>query len=281
MYFLTTTIVEEPSKIQDIISMLIDKGIDFGLRLISAFAIFIIGKMIIGKLVNIIKRILEKSQIDVSVVKFLNSLIKVVLYIILVVIICGQVGIETTSFAAILASGGLAIGLAFEGSLSNLAGGVLILVMKPFKVGDYIEVSGDEGTVEKIEIFYTSLRTGDNKAVKLPNGVLSNSVITNYSMHNTRRVDVTVGIEYGDDCIKAKRVLTDLMNSYENILSDNDNQVVVKEYADSCIQLQIRMWVATENYWDGYFYLNEHMNDKLTAAGITIPYNKLDVRLTQ
>ena len=178
-----------------------------------------------------------------------------------------------------MASGGLAIGLAFEGSLSNFAGGVLILIMKPFVVGDYIESNGVEGTVEKIDIFYTSLNTVDNKAVKLPNGTLSNSILTNYSMHDKRRVDVTVGIDYGDNIKQAKMVLEKIMNSYEHILKDEANMVVVLSLGDSSVNLQVRMWVATENYWDARFYLNEEIRNKFDEEGINIPFNQLDVRI--
>lgn len=270
---------EEVSKLSQLTSNLMDKAIAFGIKILIAILIFLVGRFIIKKIRKIVNRILNKSSVDIGVVKFINSLLNATLYIVLIIIICGQVGIETTSFAALLASGGLALGLAFEGSLSNFAGGVLILVMKPFLVGDYIESNGVEGVVEKIDIFYTSLITVDNKAVKLPNGTLSNSVLTNYSMHDKRRVDVEVGIHYDDDIKKAKTVLTEVMNSYENILPDDENAVVVKSLGESSVNLEVRMWVATENYWDGKFYLNEKIRVELDAAGITIPYNQLDVRI--
>lgn len=271
--------ISDTNKLSEILDNLVDKAVAFGINVIIAFIIFFIGRFIIKKLLKFMDRVLEKSSIDEGVVKFLDSLVKIVLYIILIVIICGQVGIETTSFAAIMASGGLAIGLAFEGSLSNFAGGVLILVMKPFVVGDYIESNGVEGTVDKIDIFYTSLNTVDNKSVKLPNGTLSNSILTNYSMNDKRRVDVMVGIDYKDDIKEAKNILTGVMKSYEHILKDEENAVVVKELADSSVNIEIRMWVKTENYWDGKFYLNEAIRDTLGEKGITIPYNQLDVNV--
>lgn len=271
--------ISDTNKLSEILDNLVDKAFAFGINVIIAFIIFFIGRFIIKKLLKFMDRVLEKSSIDEGVVKFLDSLVKIVLYIILIVIICGQVGIETTSFAAIMASGGLAIGLAFEGSLSNFAGGVLILVMKPFVVGDYIESNGVEGTVDKIDIFYTSLNTVDNKSVKLPNGTLSNSILTNYSMNDKRRVDVMVGIDYKDDIKEAKNILTGVMKSYEHILKDEENAVVVKELADSSVNIEIRMWVKTENYWDGKFYLNEAIRDTLGEKGITIPYNQLDVNV--
>lgn len=272
-------VAEEVSKLSEVASDLLDKAIAFGINLIIAIIIFLIGRIVIKKLVKLVDKILEKSSTDIGVVKFVHSVLNIALYIVLILIICDRVGVETTSFAAILASGGLAIGLAFEGSLSNLAGGVLILIMKPFSVGDYIESNGVEGTVNKIDIFYTSLSTADNKSVKLPNGTLSNSILTNYSMHSKRRVDVAVGISYDDDIKKAKEVLSNIMNSYERILKDDDNSVVVKSLGESSVNLEARMWVATEDYWDAKFYLNENIRITLEKENITIPYNQLDVRI--
>lgn len=274
-------ITNDVGKLSQVMNDLIDKAIDFAISIVIAIIIFFVGRFIIKKLLKFVDKILQKSSIDIGVAKFLNSVLKIVLYVILVIIICSEVGIETTSFAAVLASGGLALGLAFEGSLSNFAGGVLILIMKPFAVGDYIESNGVEGTVDKIDIFYTSLTTFDNKSVKLPNGTLSNSILTNYSMNDKRRVDVSVGIDYNDNIKKAKRVLTEVMNSYENILKDEENVVVVKALEDSSINLEIRMWVPTDKYWDAKFYLNENIKVKLSETGITIPYNQLDVRIVK
>lgn len=272
-------VAEEVNKLSQVIGDLLDKAIAFGINVIIAIIIFIIGRIVIKKLIRLVDKILEKSAVDIGVVKFLHSLLNIALYIVLVIIICDVVGVDTTSFAALVASGGLAIGLAFEGSLSNFAGGILILIMKPFSVGDYIESNGVEGTVSKIDIFYTSLSTADNKSVKLPNGTLSNSILTNYSMHDKRRVEVGVGISYNDDIKKAKEVLVDIMNSYERILKNDNNSVVVKSLGDSSVNLEIRMWVATENYWDATFYLNENIKIVFEKQNITIPYNQLDVRI--
>lgn len=272
-------VAEEVNKLSQVIGDLLDKAIAFGINVIIAIIIFIIGRIVIKKLIRLVDKILEKSAVDIGVVKFLHSLLNIALYIVLVIIICDVVGVDTTSFAALVASGGLAIGLAFEGSLSNFAGGILILIMKPFSVGDYIESNGVEGTVSKIDIFYTSLSTADNKSVKLPNGTLSNSILTNYSMHDKRRVEVGVGISYNDDIKKAKEVLVDIMNSYERILKNDNNSVVVKSLGDSSVNLEIRMWVATEDYWDATFYLNENIKIVFEKQNITIPYNQLDVRI--
>ena len=270
---------KDVSKLSQIGSDLIDKAVAFGIDIIIAVIIFVIGKFIIKFILKFVDRIFAKSSADEGVAKFIHSVLKVTLYIILAITICGQVGIETTSFAAIVASGGLAIGLAFEGSLSNFAGGVMILIMKPFTVGDYIESNGVEGTVYKIDIFYTSLKTVDNKSVKLPNGTLSNSIWTNYSMNEKRRVDVEVGIGYDDNIELARKELEKVMNSYSNIMRDESNVVVVKNLADSAIIMEVRVWVPTEYYWDCKFYLNEQIRVAFDKAGISIPFNQLDVNV--
>lgn len=270
---------KDVSKLSQIGSDLIDKAVAFGIDIIIAVIIFVIGKFIIKFILKFVDRIFAKSSADEGVAKFIHSVLKVALYIILAITICGQIGIETTSFAAIVASGGLAIGLAFEGSLSNFAGGVMILIMKPFTVGDYIESNGVEGTVYKIDIFYTSLKTVDNKSVKLPNGTLSNSILTNYSMNEKRRVDVEVGIGYDDNIELARKELEKVMNSYSNIMRDESNVVVVKNLADSAIIMEVRVWVPTEYYWDCKFYLNEQIRVAFDKAGISIPFNQLDVNV--
>lgn len=270
---------KDVSKLSQIGSDLIDKAVAFGIDIIIAVIIFVVGKFIIKFILKFVDRIFAKSSADEGVAKFIHSVLKVALYSILAITICGQVGIETTSFAAIVASGGLAIGLAFEGSLSNFAGGVMILIMKPFTVGDYIESNGVEGTVYKIDIFYTSLKTVDNKSVKLPNGTLSNSILTNYSMNDKRRVDVEVGIGYDDNIELARKELERVMNSYSNIMRDETNAVVVKNLADSAIIMEVRVWVPTEYYWDCKFYLNENIRVSFDKAGISIPFNQLDVNV--
>ena len=270
---------KDVSKLSQIGSDLIDKAVAFGIDIIIAVIIFVVGKFIIKFILKFVDRIFAKSSADEGVAKFIHSVLKVALYSILAITICGQVGIETTSFAAIVASGGLAIGLAFEGSLSNFAGGVMILIMKPFTVGDSIESNGVEGTVYKIDIFYTSLKTVDNKSVKLPNGTLSNSILTNYSMNDKRRVDVEVGIGYDDNIELARKELERVMNSYSNIMRDETNAVVVKNLADSAIIMEVRVWVPTEYYWDCKFYLNENIRVSFDKAGISIPFNQLDVNV--
>ena len=218
---------------------------------------------------------------EISVKKFLLSLARALLYFVLIIIICNQVGIDTTSFIALLGTAGLALGLALQGSLSNFAGGVLILLLRPFSVGDYIidAVSGKEGTVEKIDLFYTYLYTPDNRSVIIPNGNLTNSTITNVSSQDKRRVDIEAGISYNANMADAKRVIETLMEKDERILHDEQNAVVIKELAASQVTVLMRAWVRTENYWDVYFDMTEKIKDAFDKAGIEIPYNQLDVHV--
>lgn len=272
------------SKLAEIIDGAMDKLIDFGFDVLSAIIIFIIGRIVLKLIQKLFKNIFTKSNVDVGVVKFVDSFIKVVGYIIILIIICGQIGIQTTSLITLLGTASLSIGLALEGCLSNFAGGVLILVTKPFVVGDYIKIDGSqdtEGNVDKIDIIYTTLNTADNKSIKIPNGTVANSIITNVTHQTKRRVSVEVGIHYEDDIEKAKSIATKVMNSCEYILKDEENAVVVKELAESSVVLEIRMWTATDDYWNGKFYLNEAIKEAFDNDGIRIPYNQLDVTVHQ
>ncbi len=269
------------SKLTEITDELLSKVIDFGFDLLIAIVIFIIGRIALKLIRKLFKNILNKSSVDIGVVKFVDSIIKVIGYLIILIIICGQIGIQTTSFITLLGTAGLSIGLALEGCLSNFAGGVLILVTKPFVVGDYIMVNDVEGTVEKIDIIYTTLDTIDNQCIKIPNGTLSNSVLTNVTHQTKRRVDVEVGIHYDDDIKKAKDIAGKVLEKCEYALPNEENMVVVKQLAESSIILEVRMWTLTENYSNGKFYLNEALKNEFTANGIRIPYNQLDVNIHQ
>lgn len=203
-------------------------------------------------------------------------------YIIIVIIICGQIGIQTTSFITLLGTAGVSIGLALQGSLSNFAGGVLILVTKPFIVGDYIKIDGAqeaEGTVLKIDIIYTTLSTADNRSIKVPNGTVANSTLINVTNQTKRRVEVMVGISYDDDIKKAKEIATEVMNSCQYILPEESNLVVVKELAESSVNLEIRLWTKTEDYWSAKFDINERIKYEFDKNRISIPFNQLDVHV--
>jgi small conductance mechanosensitive channel len=275
--------VENANKFVETLESYIPKIIGFGINLIIAVLIFAIGKIIINLLMKLINKFLQKSNIEISVQKFLDSLIKALLYFVLLIIICNQIGIQTTSFIALLSTAGLTIGLALQGSFSNFAGGILILLLKPFKVGDYIVdgSSGKEGTVQKIDLFYTMLVTVDNKLITIPNGNLSNTHITNASAFDTRRVDLTIGINYDNDTGKAKEILRRLGENDPARLKEKPVDVYIKDLAASEVTLELRVWVNTGDYWDAYFRLKENMKKKLDDAGIEIPYQQLDVHIKE
>mgnify|MGYP002588527037 CR=1 FL=1 len=253
--------------------------ITFGLKVLAALVAFFIGRLVIRWIRKIVRRSFERSGADKGVEQFVDSLLKYGLYALLVFSLISSLGFDTTSVAAVLASGGVAIGLALQGSLSNFAGGILILIFKPFKVGDYIIVGTNEGTVKSIEILYTRLVTIDNKVVMLPNGSLSNSSIVNVGAENTRRIDIQIGIGYSSDIPKAKKLLEQVINSEKGILKDKDILVVVKSLDESCVTLETRAWVNTADYWNVRFNLLERYKNIFDENGIEIPFNQLDVHM--
>jgi len=254
----------------------IDKGIElgsaYGIKLIGAIIIWIIGSWIIKKLKNVLGKAMSKSNYDESLQRFLKNLVGWGLKVLLIVVILGHLGIETTSFAAILAAAGLAVGLALQGSLSNFAGGVLIMIFKPFKIGDLISAQGELGAVKEIEIFTTKIVTKENKLVIIPNGVLSNGNITNFSSEGVLRVFHTIGVSYDADIKQTKEVLMSVLNSQENILSEPAPLVEVSGLGDSSVDFAVRASVKTEHYWPTYFAILEKTKNALDAAGIEIPY---------
>lgn len=249
--------------------------------IVVALLIWFIGKKLIKLVLKVAKRAMEKGKVDEGVQSFLMSLVRIALYAILIVVLVGTVGIETTSIAAMFASAGVAIGLALQGSLSNFAGGVLILILKPFKIGDYIVAKGLEGTVVSIDIFYTKLLTVDNRLVVLPNGSLSNSDLVNVSHEPTRRVDLVASVDYGSDIKKVKAILFDIGSNLEYSFEDEGHpvQVYVNSYEASSIDLGLRFWVNAEDYWTAKWEATEQIKEKFDAAGISIPFNQLDVMI--
>ena len=254
----------------------IDKGVEFastyGLKIIGAIVIWIIGSWIIKKIIRGVKHLMDKKEYDESLQKFLLNLFGWVLKILLIISILGQLGVETTSFAAILAAAGLAIGLALQGSLGNFAGGVLLMIFKPIKIGDLIEAQGEVGVVKEIEIFTTKLTGLSNKEIIIPNGAISNGNIINYSTEGTRRVDLIFGIGYDEDIKKAKEVMMNVLSAHPKILKDPMPSVNVSELADSSVNFAVRPWCKTEDYWAVYFDVTENTKLALDAAGIEIPY---------
>ncbi len=256
---------------------LIDFGSDYGLKVLGAILIWIIGSWVIKRIKKLLVKAMDKVEYDESLEKFISSLIVVALKILLVIVILGNLGIETTSFAALLAAAGLAIGLALQGSLSNFAGGVLILIFKPYKTGDFIEAQGVMGVVKEIEIFTTKLNTPDNKEVILPNGAVSNGNITNYSSEKKRRVDITMGVSYDADIKQTKEVLLKVLTDNSKVLKDPAPVILLGELADSSVNFKVRPWVLSGDYWDVYFEIMEACKIELDKASIEIPYPQMDI----
>lgn len=258
------------------------KVLDFGKVLLVAVLIWIIGKKIIKFALKFMKRALERGKVDDGVQSFLMSLLRIVLNGVLILILAGTVGIETGSIIALLGSAGLAIGLALQGSLSNFAGGILILILKPFRIGDYIVANGKEGTVIGIDIFYTKLRTGDNRVVVLPNGTLSNSDLINASQEPIRRVDLIASVDYESDMKTVKSLLLGIANDLAYSFKEDEEhpiQVYVDSFGDSAIHLGLRFWVNAGDYWTAKWEANEQIKMVFDKAGISIPFNQLDVMI--
>ena len=276
-------VTQQISRTQEYIDKYLPVAISFGLRLLLTIILFIVGSRLIKVVRKIVRRSMERTGADVGVIQFMDSLIKLLLYFLLIMFLADGIGVDTTSVMALVGSAGLTIGLAFQGSLSNFAGGVLILLIKPFKVGDYIiYTSGNlEGKVTKIEMFYTTLFTIDNKKVVIPNGTLSNSSLINVTAEDKRRIDIVVGIGYTANLKLAKEVCLNLLAAQPAVLQDQNNMVVVDDLADSSVNLKICCWVSAEDYWSTRWELIEKIKLAFDENGIEIPFNQLDVNLKQ
>lgn len=270
---------KEVNALTGTLDKMVDKLIDFGWHLLIAIAIFAVGKVVIRLMRKLVKNIFKKSNADEGVVKFVDSLVKFTGYVIVLIIICSEIGIETTSFITLLGTAGLSIGLALQGSLANFAGGVLILLSKPFIIGDYVMINGEEGTVTKIDIVYTTLVKADNRVIKCPNGEVANNTIINFTNQDGRRVDVKFSIHYDADIEQAKTIVKHVIDKSPYTLKDKPNDVVVMLLDESGVNLETRAWVAPKDYWDAYFYLNEHIKNELEKNSIIIPYNQLEVHV--
>ena len=251
----------------------------YGPKLLLAILTLIIGLWIIKLVMKAFGRTMDRSKIDISLQKFFKSLVGILLKILLAISVASMVGIQMTSFIAILGAATLAIGLALQGSLANFAGGVLILIFKPFKVGDFIDAQGYSGTVNAIQVFNTVLKTPDNKTIIIPNGKLSNSSITNFTTEPTRRVDMTFGIGYSDDIKKAKDILNELVENESRIFKDPVPLVVVSALADSSVNFAVRGWCKRADYWDIYFGMLEKVKLEFDKQGISIPFPQQDVHV--
>ena len=272
---------ENPGVIRTYLENLIPDLLGFALQVIIAILIYAIGTKVIKAIVKLVKKSMEHRNADVGVIQFLSAVVKYGLYFVLIMMILGLFGVATTSVVAVLGSAGVAIGLALQGSLSNFAGGVLILLLKPFKVGDYIIQGTNEGTVYEISIIYTKLKTVDNRVVVIPNGTLSNDSIINVSHMEERMLDVAVGISYDADIRTAKEILFKLAQEDEARLPQKDAVVFVDQLGASSVDMKLRIWVKAEDYWPAKWRLTENVKYALDENGISIPYQQIDVQIKQ
>lgn len=251
----------------------------YGPKVISALAIFILGRWACKIIRNTVKRVLKKSQVDELLISFVGSITYMGLLVFVIIAALNQLGVQTTSFVAIIGAAGLAIGLALQGALSNFAAGVLMIIFRPFKSGDYIEGGGVSGVVGQIQIFTTELLTPDNKLVIVPNANMMGSNITNYSAKETRRVDLIIGVGYGDDLSKVKQVLQQIMDAEQRVLKSPQVTIAVSELGDNSVNFVVRPWVKTADYWDMYFHLTETIKVRFDEENISIPYPQRDVHM--
>lgn len=244
----------------------------YGPNILTALLILLIGLFVINLLVKVSKKIMTKSNVDITLQKFLSDLLSWILKALLIITVISKLGVPTTSFVAIIGAAGLAVGLALQGSLANFAGGALIMIFKPFKIGDFITAQGESGTVKSIEIFTTKLNTVDNKEIIIPNGALSNSNIVNFSTEENRRVDLKFGVSYDADIKETKNVLTSIVNNHPLILKDPAPAILLTELGDSSINFAVRSWVKSSDYWTVYTQVLEQTKEALDKANIEIPY---------
>lgn len=261
------------------LTKMIDLGISVGSKILLAIVVFIVGRWIVRRLNKLLAKILEKRHVEASLSTFVKSLVNITLTLLLIIVVIGVLGIETSSFIALFASAGVAIGMALSGTLQNFAGGVMILLFKPFKVGDTIEAQGQSGTVREIQIFNTILATPDNKIIIIPNGGLSTGLMKNYSREATRRVDWEFGIAYGDDYTKAKAVIARLLDADGRVLKDPAYFIALTSLGESSVNIVVRAWVNAGDYWGVYFDMNEKVYKTFVEENLNIPFPQLDVHL--
>lgn len=251
----------------------------YGLNIIAAILIFVIGRWVAKVLRKLIRKLLEKAKVDTSIIPFVTNLAYVLMLTVVVIAALSKLGIQTASLIAIIGAAGLAVALALQGSLANFAAGVLVLIFRPFKVGDYIEAAGIAGGVEKIEIFTTTLKTPDNRVIIIPNAKLSGDIIINYTAEKTRRLDLVFGVSYGDDLQKVKKVLLDVLAAEPRVLKEPAPMVAIVELANSSVNFAVRPWIKTADYWDLFFALRESVKKRFDEEGITIPFPQQDVHM--
>ncbi len=266
------------TEISALIDKLINASVDLGGKILGAIVIFIIGKILVNWANRLFAKLLQKRKVDASIQSFLKSIVNITLLVLLFLAVIGQLGIELTSFAALLASVGVAVGMALSGNLSNFAGGVIILVFRPYKVGDYIEAStGASGTVTDIQIFHTVLTTPDNKVVFAPNGAMSGAVVTNYSKLDTRRVDFSFSVEYGSDFKQVRQILMDIIHADNRIMQTPEPFVELGALSDSSVNITVRVWVKSADYWAVNFDMNKNVYATFNEKGISFPFTQITV----
>lgn len=277
-----TAVVAEQVKnmtFSDILSMLAEWGVEIAAKIAIALAIYFVGRWLIGRLVKIVNKVCEKRGIEISLQQFFKNMIKTVLYICLALTVIGILGIDTTSLIAMFASASLAIGMALSGTMQNFAGGVMILLLRPYRIGDYVEAQGQAGTIKEISLFNTVITTVDNQTIYVPNSSISTGIINNYSQAATRRVDWNITISYGDDVEVARRVLIEMMNSDKRVKQDPAPVVYLTSLGDSAVNISARAWVANADYWGVYFDLNERIYNELPKHGLHFPFPQLSVHV--
>lgn len=266
---------------EELTSMVIKWVLNLSARVLIALAIFFIGRWIIRYLRKLLRRMMERRAVEASLKSFLLNLVSITLTLFLIIVIIGILGIDTTSFVAIFASAGLAIGMALSGTLQNFAGGVMILIFKPFRVGDFIEAQGQTGTVKEIQLFNTVINTTDNKTIMIPNGGISTGIINNYSKESIRRVEWTFGIGYGDDYDLAKATIASMLDQDTRVLKDPAYFIAVSSLGDSSVNIVVRAWTSTGDFWSVFFDMNEKVYKQFPIVGLNIPYPQMDVHLHQ
>ena len=264
-------------QVDQLIKEAISMGMEAGKSILLAVVLAVIGRYAIKFVNKLVARMLERRNVEPTVQSFLKSFVNILLITLLIITVIGTLGVNTTSLAALLASAGLAIGMAFSGNLQNLAGGIILLFLKPFKIGDFIEVQGVSGFVKAIQIFHTILTTTDNKELYIPNGALSSGNITNYTKNDLRRVDFTISVEYGTETQKVKEVTLELLKQDERIMQDPAPFIAVKELADSSVDFVLRVWTKASDYWDVFFDTNERIYSEFNKQGIGFPFPQIQV----
>ena len=277
MMYLTLLSGSFPTSLNDVLLNLWAGSLDLGRRILAALIIFIIGRLIISFLNKMVARILQRRKVDAGVQSFVRSLVNILLMILLVIAVISKLGIETTSFAALLASAGVAVGMALSGNLQNFAGGLIILIFRPYKVGDWIETQNESGTVREIQIFHTILTTADNKTVYIPNGSASSGVIVNYSHEETRRVDWVIGVEYGEDYARVEEVARRIVAAEKRILSTPAPFIALDALDASSVNVRIRVWVKNSDYWGVYYDVQRAIYEEFNKAGIGFPFPQLTI----